>query len=428
MSLPSGYKRLEYIQSSGTQYVNTRITINATTYKRYRFLFDIGYPYIGGTYWLVNGNSGSNVIYYFGLSNAGKIVYGNGTADVYGSVTASTGRYLVDFNPSDGSYKFGSLQNLTGLTFNAPSGSQNFYLFAYNKGNGQDMHTERLYSAKIYDNGTIVRDFIPCQKPDGTIGLWDDVNSVFHGNAGTGTFAAGPVIAIAADASEITKLEYIQSTGTQYVNTGVVVSKNLEIKLKFMLTSTTNNGIVGYIQSASSGTNRFAVFQYRGAWYFDFGNDTTGRISGGSFSPNTLYDITAGNRYIKNNVTGYNIISGSVINNLTNSNSISILCETNCGIGKIYSCQIYDNGTLVRDFIAAKLSDGTVGLYDKLSGLLYINAGTGTFEAGPSSLNLPVNIGGTWKDANEAFINIGGTWKTVEDAFVNIGGAWKKIG
>lgn len=195
MSLPSGYKRLEYIQSSGTQYVDSGVTINSTTYKKYRFLFDIGYPSIGGTYWLVNGISSGNVTYYFGLSNTGKIVYGNGTADVYGSVTASTGRYLVDFNPASGSYKFGDLQNLTSLTFNTPSGSQNFYLFAYNKGNGQDMHTERLYSAKIYDNGTIVRDFIPCQKPDGTIGLWDDVNSVFYGNAGTGSFTAGPVVA-----------------------------------------------------------------------------------------------------------------------------------------------------------------------------------------------------------------------------------------
>ena len=44
------------------------------------------------------------------------------------------------------------------------------------------------------------------------------------------------------------------------------------------------------------------------------------------------------------------------------------------------------------------------------------------------SLNLPVNIGGTWKNANEVFVNIGGTWKTVEAAFVNIGGTWKELG
>ena len=44
------------------------------------------------------------------------------------------------------------------------------------------------------------------------------------------------------------------------------------------------------------------------------------------------------------------------------------------------------------------------------------------------TLNLPVNIGGTWKDANEVFVNIGRTWKTVETAFVNIGGTWKELG
>lgn len=44
------------------------------------------------------------------------------------------------------------------------------------------------------------------------------------------------------------------------------------------------------------------------------------------------------------------------------------------------------------------------------------------------SLNLPVNIGGAWKDANEVYVNIGGTWKTVEAAFVNIDGTWKELG
>ena len=44
------------------------------------------------------------------------------------------------------------------------------------------------------------------------------------------------------------------------------------------------------------------------------------------------------------------------------------------------------------------------------------------------SLNIPVNIGGTWKDANEAYVNIGGSWKTVEAAYVNIGGTWKELG
>ena len=48
-----------------------------------------------------------------------------------------------------------------------------------------------------------------------------------------------------------------------------------------------------------------------------------------------------------------------------------------------------DGSNLVRDFIAAKLSDGTLGLYDKLHGLLYINVGSGVFTAGPEVPKAP---------------------------------------
>ena len=41
------------------------------------------------------------------------------------------------------------------------------------------------------------------------------------------------------------------------------------------------------------------------------------------------------------------------------------------------------------------------------------------------SINLPVNIGGTWKDGSEVYVNIGGTWKSAEAVYVNIGGTWK---
>lgn len=57
-----------------------------------------------------------------------------------------------------------------------------------------------LYSCQIYDNGTLIRDYIPCQTTAGEIGLWDDANSVFYGNAGTGAFSAGPVVAVIPDA------------------------------------------------------------------------------------------------------------------------------------------------------------------------------------------------------------------------------------
>jgi hypothetical protein len=49
----------------------------------------------------------------------------------------------------------------------------------------------KIYSCKIYDNGTLVRDFIPCLNPDGEAGMYDFVNETFRGASGTGDFIYG---------------------------------------------------------------------------------------------------------------------------------------------------------------------------------------------------------------------------------------------
>lgn len=49
----------------------------------------------------------------------------------------------------------------------------------------------KVYSFKIWQNGTLVRDYIPVRK--GTVGyLYDRVTHKLFGNAGTGDFVIGP--------------------------------------------------------------------------------------------------------------------------------------------------------------------------------------------------------------------------------------------
>ncbi|MBQ4353596.1 MAG: discoidin domain-containing protein [Clostridia bacterium] len=49
----------------------------------------------------------------------------------------------------------------------------------------------RMYSCQIYDNGTLVRDFVPCVDYSGEVGMYDLVSAVFYGSSGTGAFTAG---------------------------------------------------------------------------------------------------------------------------------------------------------------------------------------------------------------------------------------------
>ena len=54
-----------------------------------------------------------------------------------------------------------------------------------------------LYRAKIYNNGVLVRDFIPVKNPSHVLGLYDLVKNVFYPKSGgTNDFIAGPVVNI----------------------------------------------------------------------------------------------------------------------------------------------------------------------------------------------------------------------------------------
>lgn len=51
----------------------------------------------------------------------------------------------------------------------------------------------KLYSCKIYESWTLVRDFVPCyRKSDSVIWMWDKVNNNFYPNTGSWTFTKWP--------------------------------------------------------------------------------------------------------------------------------------------------------------------------------------------------------------------------------------------
>ena len=102
-------------------------------------------------------------------------------------------RYVVDKNKNITTLK-GEFVN---ETVTAPFGTYSIsnipiYLFTFNTNNSPSTNSKlRIYSCQIYDNGTIVRDFKPCINPEGKIGMYDTINSVFYPNVGTGEFIPG---------------------------------------------------------------------------------------------------------------------------------------------------------------------------------------------------------------------------------------------
>lgn len=184
MALPSGYTKLDYIESSGRQYINTGFKPNQNT----RCVMDIeNLSSAQAAFFGARANQNAASFTYFSLSaTTGRSDYGSSKQSM--SFTNTVGRYTVDQNKNVCTAN-GVTATGTANTFQL---TNNLYLMAVNQADAAMQNAKlKLYSAKVYDNGTLVRDFIPCKNASGTIGLWDNVNSVFYANAGTGTFSTG---------------------------------------------------------------------------------------------------------------------------------------------------------------------------------------------------------------------------------------------
>lgn len=236
MALATGYRELEYIQksSSGSEYIDTGFRPKNTS--RVTMEFDIpqnpdASDYIGifggrtgngsasFTFWQQQGTKFRSDFASVNSSLTPDKNYGHFTVDKDKKVTK-----LTDMVTS----KSWSTSVTTSTTFTA---NCNLTLFALNSNNSRDSrdaNNMKLYSCQIYDNGTLVRDFVPCRRTsDNVAGLWDRVNSEFYGPSGSGSFIAGPDLVnfnakakIAGDWKELVN-GYVKINGVWKEITGV---------------------------------------------------------------------------------------------------------------------------------------------------------------------------------------------------------------
>lgn len=176
-SLPSAYRQLEYIESDGTQYIDTGVTPKQNISK---MVLQIKYNEVSGDY-AVNGVGGnSNYFQIYARSNTFYAVFASGSQTV--SLTpADTNIHTFTL---DAVNLKATIDNTTvSLSNGTLPSNHNIYLFADNDNNTAAYFAkQRLYSAKFYESGILIRDFIPCERiSDGVQGLYDLVNDLFYG-------------------------------------------------------------------------------------------------------------------------------------------------------------------------------------------------------------------------------------------------------
>lgn len=370
-----GVTYLEYIESSGTQYIDTghKPTNNSRVVMEVEALKGGVYPFFGAR--TANG-VGSFVLWEMSASSIRSDFNTTGTETTVSKVLSHV---VIDKNKNV--CKFGDTTITSGAaSFNC---SYNLCLLALNSGGEVDERklSAKLYRCQVYDNDTLIHDFRPALDGDGIACLRDEVSKTFYHNTGTGKFKAGPLFTIQ-------RLEYIESSGTQYIDSGISIERELfptigvsaDVEINHTPGLWSVSGCGGghpVFYFGCSQNNKFAYgngqadveteFSYINGRH-NFGLDVPGKkfvvddlvsIQNISFlSPNA-----AGNFYI------------SAYRNPNNSAS--------CHAEKIYSYKFYDGDVLIRDFIPAKNGSGAVGLYDLINRVFYENAGTGEFISGP---------------------------------------------
>ncbi len=183
-----------------------------------------------------------------------------------------------------------------------------------------------------------------------------------------------------------TQLEYIESSGTQYIDTGYnLTSEVLKYDLEFETTSSTSAFTL--IGNSDDGDTNFGINFYSNQFYV---GTSRWLLSGNSWTKNQKYHklIEANNGTLTVITDGVSQ-SATYTSTLYKKSSIALFackCDTkfsnSSSHAKIYQAKIYDNNVLVRNFVPAKDSSNVVGMYDLVEGKFYTNAGTGTFTAG----------------------------------------------
>lgn len=410
--LPAGYTPLTYIESTGTQYINTEI-IPANKIISTEAKFQLTSEGTAAPTLIGSGvTDGTDNCRLFGIYQSKWRIKLSGT-NWQSSNNIDTHIHIIRINFSNGSFldnnKILNNQVTISLTNNKP-----LYIFDDNNGGGTEF-CGKVYYLTLYNNNNLIGDYRPARRDsDGVLGMYDLVSRTFKTNSGSGTFIAGPPLAIGKGGGkslpeEYQQVEWLQSTGTQYINAGLATTATQKFKVKW--------------SDWTNSESMAALFGSTGQW-----GNTFLRYNGVSFltttSPSYKATSVTGTCWgeielYSNGTAPVGTINGSIsMTSYSNTdgvgNNLTIFrggANNKYAVAKLMYLQVYDGSTLQRYFFPCyRKSDMKPGMYDVVNGVFYTNAGSGEFILGPT-----VNTGYTWEpNANINYALIPSIYRQVE--------------
>lgn len=179
---------VEYLQSSGTQWMDTGITISTNTIVEAKAQFTVQDSTFQTLIGCANGGMGVMI----GLqNNTGKLYIQVGKTGYALTDGSQTGLHVFTSTVSGSTQSLDVDGTTSSNSIVTPICSRTMYLFARNREQGATNHAKaKLYYCKIRKGGNLVFDAIPVRV--GQVGyMYDRVSGELFGNLGSGSFTLG---------------------------------------------------------------------------------------------------------------------------------------------------------------------------------------------------------------------------------------------
>lgn len=444
--VPVGYTEVEYIENTDQAYIDigfkpnqdTRIitemqTVTSVLYGR--FVGAGGYNALNGMQFDYETMSTGTLNISWGTINGWTSYNYNGDYNKH-KYDWNKNTFTIDDGVFTASTTYGSFQCTENL---------GIFCNIYN-GSGENWLKGRMYSFKLYDDGTLIRDLVPCTRDsDGLAGAYDIVNDVFYYSPNSSTFSAGSatthvvypmyyeeksappnylsfssmteaeeyecpwvgmIVTINGDKyvfsgdsqsgyewvykpsrlpNGYTEVEYVENINYSYIDTGFKPNQDTRVVLNMqMVTSTSYPRLCG--ASAWNATDGIAMAYQQDGGRYCLHMGWFGSTSWSYYTSYTqdyqahVYDLNKNYIY----VDGY-LAGSSTYYAITAPDNLGIFTYINNGSpssssywgrehfeGKLFSAKIYDDGTLIREFIpCTRDSDSLAGLYDIVNNVFY---------------------------------------------------------
>lgn len=370
---------VNYIESTGTQYIDTGITPDNTT------TFDITFaPHtvhetqsiLGTRLGMDNGASFNLFLHVRPGYDTGALRWDEGykvgeytdiPINEWKEINIVKGTDSVTFT-SNGMSVTQSIDNETWTL------DSNIYVFTQNQTSSEETRRAKmkLYDFKIYKNGTIVREYIPVLDKNQTPCLYDKVSNSYFYNMGEDEFGYSMYDNI---------YNYIESSGTQYIDLGMVADEHTQVEMVMSLNSnyTNTQGIFG--ARAGYNTKSFNMFWVDSMLRWDYNNNMYYPTNNVTLTQPTYICVNSSKVQINQDVTtytdttsfdtGYNMYAFAV-------NNTGSPLFVSSGM-RIYYIKVRYNGGIVRNLVPVTTENGTACFYDLVQQTFIYNKGSGSF-------------------------------------------------